>query len=179
MASISFATLIATFFSKTNVATVLAGVIFFATYVPYFFIQGDDTYDQLPYQGKIMLCLLSNTALALGSRLFAEFEARGDSANFANIMNSPIPGDQFALLYVIIMLWFDFKLYTILAWYIDNIFPGDFGVPKPFYFLCLPSYWFPSRGKRYQKRNTERQEFIESEPRNEGIGIEIINLGKV
>ena len=179
LSTIAFATLVATFFSKTNVATVMAGVIFYMTYVPYFFMQQNETYDQIPYQVKILLCLFSNTALALGSRLFSEFEARGDKASFSNLFTSPIPGDQFALGYVIIILWFDFKIYTILAWYIDNVFPGDFGVPKPFYFLCMPSYWCSFSKKKIVKRTTERSEFIESDPRTDEVGIEIMNLGKV
>ena len=178
LATIGFATLLATLFSKTNVATVMSGVIFFMTYCPYFFIQRDETYDQLPYQGKIILCLFSNTALALGSRLFSEFEARGDRADFSTLTRSPIPGDQFAMMFVLIMLWFDFKIYTILAWYIDNVFPGDFGVPKPFYFLCKPSYWY-TRKRKIVKQVLERNEFIESEQRYDDVGIEIMGLGKV
>ncbi|KAI6653359.1 hypothetical protein LOD99_3579 [Oopsacas minuta] len=177
LATIGFATLLATLFSKTNVATVMSGVIFFMTYCPYFFIQSDETYDELPYQVKIILCLFSNTALALGSRLFSEFEARGDSASFSSVSTSPIPGDQFSLMFVLIILWFDFKFYTILAWYIDNVFPGDFGVPKPFYFLCMPSYWYTPK-KKLTKRIQDRSEFIESEPKYNEVGIEIIDLSK-
>ena len=30
-----------------------------------------------------------------------------------------------------------------LIWYVDSIWPFQFGIPKPFYFPLLPSYWCP------------------------------------
>lgn len=32
-------------------------------------------------------------------------------------------------------------IYIFFTWYLDNIFPGEFGTPKPFYFPFSPSYW--------------------------------------
>lgn len=32
-------------------------------------------------------------------------------------------------------------IYIFLTWYLDNIWPDEFGTPKPFYFFILPSYW--------------------------------------
>lgn len=34
-----------------------------------------------------------------------------------------------------IMLYFDGIFYYFLAWYIDNVFPGEFGVPRKWYFF--------------------------------------------
>jgi ABC-type multidrug transport system fused ATPase/permease subunit len=31
-----------------------------------------------------------------------------------------------------------------LAWYFGQVWPSDVGVAKPFYFLFMPSYWFPT-----------------------------------
>ena len=25
--------------------------------------------------------------------------------------------------------------------YVEAVFPGEYGIPKPFYFPCMPSYW--------------------------------------
>lgn len=41
------------------------------------------------------------------------------------------------------MLVFNF----LLAWYIRNIFPGEFGIPKPYYFCFMPSYWCGHKNK--------------------------------
>ena len=42
-------------------------------------------------------------------------------------------------------------LFTIFR-YVNGVKPGEYGVPKPFYFPCLPSYWTGSA-----KRQTARE----------------------
>ena len=32
-------------------------------------------------------------------------------------------------------------LYSIMIWYIEAVYPGKYGVSKPWYFPFLPSYW--------------------------------------
>ena len=36
------------------------------------------------------------------------------------------------------MLWVDTVLYILIAWYIDNINPGDAGVAQPPWFIFMP-----------------------------------------
>jgi hypothetical protein len=43
----------------------------------------------------------------------------------------------------ILMMLFDAVLYGVLAWYIDAVFPGEYGIPRPFYFVFQRTYWFP------------------------------------
>ena len=42
--------------------------------------------------------------------------------------------DNFTLLNAMLMLLLDSFLHLLVTWYIDNVWPGEFGVPKPFYF---------------------------------------------
>lgn len=55
---------------------------------------------------------------------------------------------------VFIALSMDCIIYLVLAWYISAVFPGTFGIPKPWYFffnipyklLCKrPGNWTPIR----------------------------------
>ena len=39
------------------------------------------------------------------------------------------------------MMFIDAIWMGVLSWYIASIWPSEFGTQKPFYFLCLPSYW--------------------------------------
>ena len=32
-------------------------------------------------------------------------------------------------------------LYCLLTWYIETVWPGEFGISRPWYFLFTPSYW--------------------------------------
>jgi hypothetical protein len=40
-------------------------------------------------------------------------------------------GDEYSLAGCIGMLFIDAAVYGLLTWYIEAVFPGQFGVPKP------------------------------------------------
>ncbi len=40
------------------------------------------------------------------------------------------------------MLVLDTFMFSALAWYFSQVWPSKLGIPKPFYFPLLPSYWF-------------------------------------
>jgi hypothetical protein len=42
-------------------------------------------------------------------------------------------------------------MFMTLAWYFDNIIPTNRGVPKPYYFFLMPSFWFPSLKSKEEK----------------------------
>lgn len=91
---------------------------------------------------------------ALGAQLFSEFEARGNGVQWDNISEAVSVDDSFTFATVIGMLVLDTFMYLVLAWcacvlcmhavamltwcrYIENVFPGDYGIPKPFYFFVM------------------------------------------
>ena len=41
-----------------------------------------------------------------------------------------------------------FFMFCTLCRYIDAVKPGKYGVPKPFYFIFIPSYWCPRLSRR-------------------------------
>ncbi|CAE7379431.1 Abca1, partial [Symbiodinium natans] len=53
------------------------------------------------------------------------------------------PTDGHSLGTVICMLILDAVLYQVLAWYIEKVKPGTLGLPQPWYFPVMRSYWFP------------------------------------
>ena len=52
------------------------------------------------------------------------------------------------------MMFADAIWMGVLSWYIANIWPSEFGTHKPFYFLCLPSYWSSCFGYRKRQEGT-------------------------
>ena len=44
------------------------------------------------------------------------------------------------------MLLIDAALYGLLAWYIEAVFPGQYGIARPWYFFVTKSYWFGGVG---------------------------------
>ncbi|KAB1263387.1 ATP-binding cassette sub-family A member 3 [Camelus dromedarius] len=81
------------------------------------------------------------------------------------------------------MLLLDAFLYGLATWYIENVFPGKYGVPKPWYFFLMRSYWF---GQPRIERNkgevkdceVTQNKYFEPEPTSLVAGIQIKNLYK-
>lgn len=52
---------------------------------------------------------------------------------------SPADTDSFLFAYVLGMLLVDAFLYGLVAWYTEAVFPGEYGVPKPWNFFMTVS----------------------------------------
>lgn len=63
------------FVISANTAAAAGGILFYMSYVPYFFIQPQ--YSTLSWITKIMLCLVSNIAMSLGANVIGLFEGTG------------------------------------------------------------------------------------------------------
>uniref|UniRef100_A0A665WMZ0 Cholesterol transporter ABCA5 n=1 Tax=Echeneis naucrates TaxID=173247 RepID=A0A665WMZ0_ECHNA len=90
-----------------------------------------------------LLCLLSPSAFSIGIAQVVYLEAQGDGAVFSSLAHGPHP------LYVpLIMLVLDCFLYLMLAVYLDQVLPGEFGMRRSLVYFLKPSYW-SKRKKRY------------------------------
>ncbi|KAM9716481.1 LOW QUALITY PROTEIN: cholesterol transporter ABCA5 [Menidia menidia] len=90
-----------------------------------------------------LLCLLSPTAFSIGIAQVVYLEAQGDGAVSSSLASGPHP------LYVpLLMLVLDCVLYLLLATYLDQVLPGEFGIRRPLLYFLKPSYW-SRRRKRY------------------------------
>nr|XP_051684929.1 phospholipid-transporting ATPase ABCA3-like [Oryctolagus cuniculus] len=80
------------------------------------------------------------------------------------------------------MLLFDACLYGLVAWYVEAVFPGEYGVPKPWYFFVQTSYWFGNPVKKMEEDNElssfVENEYFEAEPVGLVAGIQIHHLRK-
>ena len=47
--------------------------------------------------------------------------------------------DDFTMLNVILMLFLDAILYALIAWYVEAVWPGEYGIPRPWYFPFMVS----------------------------------------
>ena len=181
--TITFCFLISVFFSKANIASAVAGIVFFLWYLPYTFYRTwqDDITSNAP---KFMLCLFSNVAFGFACTYLAYFEQQGTGVQWHNINDSPVFQDDFSIGYVILMMYVDALIYLLLALYIEQVFPGEYGVAKKWYFPFQKSFWksetvlsrsdvnfdpnFQTKGKNF-----------ENEPSEMNIGVQVRNLVKV
>ncbi|XP_068946900.1 phospholipid-transporting ATPase ABCA3-like [Petaurus breviceps papuanus] len=180
--SISFGFMISTFFGRANLAAATGGFLYFIAYVPYFFIE--PRYNQLSFSQKLSSCLLSNVAMAMGVLLIVKFEGKGTGMQWKDFLSPFNIDDNLALGHVVLMLLYDSVFYGLVTWYVEAVFPGQYGIPQPWYFFLLPSYWFGKPRISLEEKeeedleNSPQHEFFESEPRDLLPGIKIKNLTK-
>ncbi|CAM1313391.1 ABCA3 (predicted) [Pycnogonum litorale] len=113
------------------------------------------------------------------------WEGSGSGAQFSNMASLVSPDDNVTLLHMLAMLLITSIIYFMLTWYIEAVFPGQFGTAKPFYFPCMPSYWCGSEVVDVRVNvnpvHTLSQDnpYIEPDPRGLERGVAINDLTKV
>ncbi|XP_069795195.1 retinal-specific phospholipid-transporting ATPase ABCA4 isoform X1 [Narcine bancroftii] len=132
--------LLSVFFSKANMAAACSGIIYFTLYLPHILCYAWQ--DRMTRNMKLAASILSPVAFGFGSEYLSRYEEQGLGLQWGNIRASPVEGDEFNMLLSIEMMLLDAFLYGILAWYLDAVFPGLYGVPAPWYFPLQFSYWF-------------------------------------
>ena len=106
-----------------------------------------------------------------------------------------VEDDSFNLSQVISMFVVDIFLYAILAWYIEAVHPGTYGIPRPWYFPFQLSYWLGPNVKlnsfglfnsykrihsaQGESPNTPALLAMEEEPSHLKLGVVIDSLFKV
>ncbi|XP_053321852.1 phospholipid-transporting ATPase ABCA1 isoform X2 [Spea bombifrons] len=179
--TISQCFLISTIFSRANLAAACGGIIYFTLYLPYVLCVAWQDYVGFPL--KIFASFLSPVAFGFGCEFFALFEEQGVGAQWDNLLESPLEEDGYNLTTSAFMMLFDTLLYGIMTWYIEAVFPGQFGIPRVWYFPFTKSYWCgeePSMGTHPQSMQKRSPEVcMEEEPSHLPLGVSIQNLVKI
>ncbi|KAB0796416.1 hypothetical protein PPYR_10477 [Photinus pyralis] len=175
---ITFNFAVSTLFSKASTASTFAGIAWFLLYVPSMAIQFK--YDHVSLTEKLLATLCSNSALALGMKLIVKMESIDEGLQWHNLW-SQVQGDDLLFGYVLIMLAVDAVIYLLIALYVEAVFPGDYGIKQPWYFLFLPSYWCGTTISEGNENGVHQivNENCESEPTYLHPGIKIKAIGKI
>uniref|UniRef100_A0A8B9K328 P-type phospholipid transporter n=1 Tax=Astyanax mexicanus TaxID=7994 RepID=A0A8B9K328_ASTMX len=160
--------LISTVFARANLAAACGGIIYFTLYLPYVLCVAWQDYIGLP-------SLLSPVAFGFGCEYFALFEEQGVGIQWKNLFSSPMEKDDYSLTTSIIIMYVDAFIYGVMTWYIEAVFPGQYGIPRPWYFPFTKSYWFGEGDQRPTPILKGRKE----EPTHLDMGVYIENLVKV
>uniref|UniRef100_A0A8C9ZJ78 P-type phospholipid transporter n=1 Tax=Sander lucioperca TaxID=283035 RepID=A0A8C9ZJ78_SANLU len=174
--------LLSTAFARANLAAACGGIIYFTLYLPYVMCVAWEDY--IGFGAKVFASFLSPVAFGFGCEYFALFEEQGVGIQWKNLVSSPLEEDDYSLRTSIIMMYVDSFLYGVLTWYIEAVFPGQYGIPRPWYFPLSKSYWFGEKeGKSnsvpLSRRGNPEAVCIEEEPAHLQPGVYIENLVKV
>ncbi|XP_066192370.1 phospholipid-transporting ATPase ABCA7 [Sylvia atricapilla] len=182
VATISQCFLISTFFPRANLASACGGIIYFSLYLPYVLCVAWRDYITFPI--RILVSLLSPVAFGFGCDYFSLYEEQGVGIQWHNLAASPVPGDPYSFAAAMGLLLLDAVLYGLATWYLEGVFPGQYGIPKPWNFPFLKSYWFGESSSSghslyHAASHTASQVLVEEPPAELQPGVSIRNLVKV
>ncbi|CAB3224162.1 unnamed protein product [Arctia plantaginis] len=141
---IFFCFMLSAFFSKGSTAALFTGVIWFLTFMPAFLLSTDA---QISILGQILVCLFINTAMAFGFQLILAHECSG-GLQWGRFLSSPsTERSRFMFGHVVTMLVVNCVLFMLITLYLEQISPGPFGAPRPWYFPFQSEFWCPGRKK--------------------------------
>ncbi|CAN0136022.1 unnamed protein product [Lampetra fluviatilis] len=176
--------LVSTFFARANLAAACGGILYFLLYLPY--VLCNVWQDRLTFPMKILASLLSTVSFGFGSEYISQYEQLGVGSQPSNLRVSTVDGDRYSLVTSIIMMFLDALLYGVLTWYIENVFPGQYGVPRRWYFLFTRSYWCGASSSdgqtlphSYKPASSGDKQILEEEPGKLPVGVSIQGLVKV
>ncbi|KAI5087957.1 ATP-binding cassette sub-family A member 1-like, partial [Silurus meridionalis] len=173
---------ISVFFSRANLAAACGGLIYFLLYLPHVLCYA--WRDTMTFRTKLATSLLSCVAFGYGCENFARYEEQGIGIQWKNIMVSSQDDDPYSFIVSIIMMLIDALFYWILTWYIENVFPGQYGIPRPWYFPLTSSYWCGTPAGVDTDLDPldaleQQNGYLENPPTNLKPGVSIRNLVKV
>ncbi|KAL8603343.1 hypothetical protein ACOMHN_039706 [Nucella lapillus] len=177
---ISYTFLVSTLVSKANVAAAIAGILYFAIFFPYYFLE--QRYEDMTLSEKLGTCVLFNMAMSYGIKTIGLYEGTGKGAQWDGFTEPASVDDNFSLMYAMVMMVVDSAILLIFTWYLDNVRPGTYGVPRPWYFPFQASYWCGGKRRRSsvheRERGTVGDRYFERDPTNLPVGINMVHLRK-
>nr|QUF59430.1 ATP-binding cassette transporter Abca3-like2 [Brachionus angularis] len=128
-----FTLLLGQIFSKTFIAKTITIILWLLTVINF--------YDNLPSSGiKYIFCMFPNAALIFAFQAIFQFERSSKPLSYLN-MYTNLYDDPLNLGAIMAAMIVWTLIYIPITWYIERIFPGEYGAPLPFYFPFMPSYW--------------------------------------
>uniref|UniRef100_W4VRK6 Putative lipid exporter abca1 n=1 Tax=Corethrella appendiculata TaxID=1370023 RepID=W4VRK6_9DIPT len=187
---VTFSFMISSFFSKANIASMVSGVVFFIAQLPFNFIV--QNYSQTSFFMKMLSSFCLNSGMGLGLLLTMRHEATTTGLQWSNLFQPTSVDDNLSVGLTMVMLLAASFLYLLMTLYVEQMFPGDFGVPKPWNFMFTRGFWCKNVNPKkiyvdwnYQNDNDDNNnnnntmESLECEPTDKNVGIEMTGLSKV
>ena len=132
---------------------------------------------------KLASCFVNNLAMCLGVHLVGLYEGKGTGINFSNWNRGANEEDTFAFTDTIYMMFLNNFIQMLLAYYMDQVKPGDHGIAKPWNFLFWHKTMLTSdsgvgvEGDCVEEGETYFED--ESAYSTKNIGIKITNIFKI
>jgi len=124
---IGFSFFLSVFFSKAKLAGIIAPVALFASILPKWIFFSSNRYEATAE--KRWASLLPATAFAFGADILSDYEYAEIGVHSWNASEG-----KYSFNLCLRMMFFDTFIYMVLAWYLEQVLPSQYGISKPFYF---------------------------------------------
>ncbi|KNC85707.1 hypothetical protein, variant [Sphaeroforma arctica JP610] len=136
--AISF--MMSTFFQSAKIAAPGSAIIFMLTFLPFQLVTissgGQPSAVQVAWSS-----LFVNSAQAWGWTVIGQFEELASPLTWSKLFSGASYDSEMSLGLVITMMWLGTFLFLFVTFYVERVFPGEFGVAQPWYFLFTKKYW--------------------------------------
>ncbi|KAK9842270.1 hypothetical protein WJX81_003820 [Elliptochloris bilobata] len=127
-ALLAFAYFLSTLFSKSRVAGLATAMLYALAMVPGYLMPTVEPYGG---RGWVAACLAPPSALSLFATVLLKFEGAQRGVTWRALGQAVTPQYPFSAATILRMLALDVALYSLLAWYLDKVLPGDVGQRLP------------------------------------------------
>ena len=149
------------FIDKTRVALILSLLIYFVM----FFLSMACMDEAAKKILKIIMSIFPPVCIMLGIVLLGKFESHFRTFHLGDYTKTYT---NYSIFIMNLMQLIDFFFFLFLGFYLQNVLPHEFGIKKPWYFLCTKDYWCRSKNKKNQNLNKKMQE-IEQDLKNKNV----------
>jgi ATP-binding cassette, subfamily A (ABC1), member 3 len=167
LASIAYAILVSVIFDRSRTATVVGTLVFFMGYFIYIGLSTNPTNTK---SQLLLACLHPASAFTYGVLAFQEYEDTKQGININTWDTSetnPITFRDTILMQCVNTLYL-----LVLAWYLSQVMPSEFGANKSWFFIFQPSYWMSCIEGAIQTSQT----IIPKKVPKEENAIEMVNM---
>ena len=143
LSCLAFSVLMSMFFSRSRTALLMGIMVFFASYFISFAVE-----DANVSQGeKIAASLLPNIAFSLSAGVLAEFE-KGQVGIQPDNSYDVVNNYSFGI--GILFLFLDTVIFILLAFYLEEVWPTEWGTKRKWYFPFQKSFWCKTDQEEHQ-----------------------------
>ncbi len=129
------------FLDKTRLAMIVSILIYFLMY----FLSTSFSGVGIKHWVRVLMSIIPPISLQLGLNVMARFENKQKECKLSDIT---LRFYDYCIRDMLIMLSIDIFIYLFLGFYLQNIVTHDFGMSRPWYFLCTKSYWGCGKKKK-------------------------------
>ena len=112
--------------------------------------------------------------------IIGHLEVQNSGLNWTDFAMPTSLYSDFTALSITLAIILSIVFYIILIWYLENVWPFQYGVPKSPIFFLYPSYWCPKEATKHHTRPPRLSiDMFEPDPVDLSPTIEIQNTSKV